>query len=65
MSETIKQPAIFYCYSIKLKDWLKLNGLYFIERRQHKNGNLYWTFEKNELLDKALTDWSKYKKIFN
>lgn len=61
----MNNKPIFYCYSIKLKDWLKLNGLYFIGRRQHKNGNYYWMFEKNELLDKALLDWDIYKKIFN
>lgn len=55
---------IFYCYSIKLKDWLKLNGLYFINKGIHPNGNIFWCFERNEQLDKALTDWDKYKKIF-
>lgn len=55
---------IFYCYSIKLKDWLKLNGLQYKSKRKHPNGNYYWTFVKDEALDKALTDWDKFKKIF-
>ena len=55
----------FYCYSIKLKDWLKLNGLQYTERRIHTNGNYYWLFQKDEHLDQALKDWDKFKKIFN
>ena len=59
------KSSIFYCYSQKLKDWLKLNGLAFIARKKHPNGNFYWMFERNEALDKALIDWDKYKKIFH
>lgn len=59
-----KTDNLFYCYSIKLKDWLKLNGLYFVRKGQHPNGNIFWCFQRNEKLDKALTDWNKYKQIF-
>lgn len=54
----------FYCYSIKLKDWFKLNGLQYVQRRIHSNGNYYWMFRKDEKLDQALKDWDKFKKVF-
>ena len=57
--------SYFYCYSAKLKDWLKLNGLQYKQRLKHNNGNYFWMFQRNESLDKALRDWDKYKKIFN
>ena len=54
----------FYCYSIKLKNWLKLNGVRFVDSGKHSNGNTYWRFSRDDKLDQALTDWKTYKHIF-
>lgn len=54
----------FYCYSIKLKDFLKMNGLRYEVRRKHPNGNYYWTFKKSKVLDDALAGWDEYKEYF-
>lgn len=54
----------FYCYSIKLKDFLKLRGLQYESRRKHPNGLNYWTFVKSPRLSEELAMWEVYKKIF-
>ena len=55
----------FYCYSIKLKDWLKLSGLQYNQKIKTKSGKYCWLFERGEELDAALSGWEKYKQIFN
>ena len=55
----------FYCYSIKLKDWLKLSGLQYNQRIKTKSGKYCWLFERGKELDAALSGWEKYKQIFN
>ena len=54
-----------YCYSIKLKDWLKLSGLQYNQKIKTKSGKYCWLFERGEELDAALSGWEKYKQIFN
>ena len=54
----------FYCYSIKLKDFLKMNGMRYLSRRRHPNGNYYWIFEKGKKLDDVLALWDEYKEYF-
>ena len=55
----------FYCYSIKLKDWLKLSGLQYNQKIKTKSGKYCWLFERGKELDAALSGWEKYKQIFN
>lgn len=60
----MKENNSFFCYSIKLKDFLKLQGLRYADTGMHHNGNLYWRFTKSEELDNALRKWNKYKEVF-
>ena len=54
----------FYCYSWKLKEYLRNNGLESIVSGIHPNTNKkYWVFEKdNKKLDELLTKWKLSKK---
>lgn len=54
----------FYCYSKSLCLFLKLNGFNYEKKMQHKNGTYYYTFRSCDALDKALTKWREYKKLF-
>jgi hypothetical protein len=55
----------FYCYSIQLKNFLKLQGINYECRGRHsKSGNLYWVFPNSPALDEALLCWNKYKLTF-
>ena len=59
------QKKNFYCYSIQLKNFLKLQGISYDRRFRHnKSGNQCWVYEENELLFQALLDWNEYKKFF-
>lgn len=55
---------MFYCYSLQLKNFLKLQGLSYVDRSLHRNGNHYWTFEYSDRLGDALNNWNEYKKVF-
>lgn len=54
----------FYCYSLKLKNFLKLQDIRYYYEAKHSNGNRYWIFISSDELNEALTDWNKYKQIF-
>lgn len=54
----------FYCYSIQLKNFLKLRGLTYEKRERHVNGNYYWMFVFTPELKNELENWNRYKKIF-
>lgn len=59
------QKKYFYCYSIQLKNFLKLQGISYDRRFRHnKSGNQCWVYEENELLFQALLNWNEYKKLF-
>lgn len=48
----------FYCYSYKLKCFLKSNGLRFISSGVNMNTyKKYWVFEGNDELNKLLDVW--------
>lgn len=55
---------LFYCYSRKLKHFLKMNNLSYVSRGTHPNGNYYWCFRKSQKLNEVLELWKRYKKIF-
>lgn len=55
---------VFYCYSIQLKNFLKLQGLRYEGKGKHKNGNTFWTFISSDELNAALAKWTVYKAHF-
>lgn len=54
----------FYCYSYQLMKFLNFNDIKYIKQKRHNNGNRYWVYESNDLLNNKLSDWNLYKKIF-
>ena len=53
---------LYYCYSYPLKKFLKDNGEYILVKGINPNNlKRYWVFEKNENLDKLLTEWQLRK----
>lgn len=55
---------IFYCYSKNLCHYLKMKGIDYLKKYQHKNGTYYYTFTRNKQLNDALTEWERYKRLF-
>jgi hypothetical protein len=52
----------FYCYSIKLKDFLKSRGFNYINKALNPNSKRpYFLFEKSKELDKAIELWNSIK----
>ena len=48
----------YYCYSYPQKKFLMDNGEYVIVKGINPNSKKrYWVFEKNDKLDKLLTEW--------
>lgn len=55
----------FYCYSLQLLRFLKLQGISYIYKSKHKKtGNTFWVFNRDAALDKSLEAWESYKKYF-
>lgn len=55
----------FYCYSIQLKNFLKLQGINYETRGRHrKSNNQFWVYSNSSALDEALENWNKYKQTF-
>jgi hypothetical protein len=52
----------FYCYSVKLKDFIKSMGLDYIKKDvNHRSGKPYFLFEKSKELDIAINKWNLIK----
>lgn len=52
----------FYCYSIRLKDFLKSQGLTYITKGINTNsGKPYFMFEKSDFLDVIIRKWNEIK----
>lgn len=61
----IDKERKFYCYSLGLKNFLKLQKLNYDSRGRHtKTGKYFWIYSSSEALDKALANWDIYKKTF-
>ena len=59
------QKKYFYCYSIQLKNFFKLQGISYESRFRHnKSGNQCWVYIEDDQLANALLDWNEYKKLF-
>lgn len=55
----------FYCYSIQLKNFLKLQGINYEFRGKHKKtNNWFWVFANSRELNIALEKWIRYKDYF-
>lgn len=62
MEETKKQ---FYCYSIQLRNFLKLQGINYSNKGRHKKtNNQFWIYDNSKALEKALDNWNIYKNTF-
>lgn len=59
-----KKDTYFYCYSLQLKNFLKLQGFTYLVQTKHKNGNRIWLFKSTPQLNESLTKWNKYKYVF-
>jgi len=54
---------LFYCYSVKMKDFIKSMGIYYISKGIHpKTNRVYFIFNKSIQLDEAIIMWNKIKK---
>ena len=52
----------FYCYSYRLMYFIKYNGVNNIKYDFNPKNNLkFFVFERNEKLDKVLTEWNNLK----
>lgn len=52
------ESKFYYCYSCRLKDFLKSQGFRFITKGLHsKSGRPFFMFEKSKELDESLSKW--------
>jgi len=57
------ENRFFYCYSVKMKDFIKSQGLSFILKAlHHKTHKPFFLFEKSEELDNAIELWNEVKR---
>jgi hypothetical protein len=60
--EANRVPHPFYCYSLKLKSFLKRTGIHYnCCARHYKTGKMFWVFERSDALSAALDEWNKHK----
>lgn len=60
------QKELFYCYSNRLNQYLKLLGFEIqTSGKNLESGNQYWSFERSEDLDFALRKWNELKQRFD
>ena len=56
------QSRFYYCYSYRLKKYLRDNNEYVVIKGIHPETlKRYWVFERNEHLDELLTKWNDVK----
>lgn len=62
-----KSNDLFYCYSCKMKDFIKSQGLNYLTKAKHpKTNRIFFIFKRGEELDKAIVKWqeiNEYKEI--
>lgn len=57
----MKTP-LYCCYSLKLRDFLKDNGVrYELCALNPNNQKMFWIYIRNDSLDALLTKWSERK----
>lgn len=53
---------LYCCYSLNLRQYLERHGLkYELAALNPNTHKLFWIYEKNNELDKLLTEWTKNK----
>jgi len=58
-----KSNDLFYCYSCKMKDFIKSQGLNYITIAIHpKTNRVFFIFKKSGELDKVIQLWNEIKK---
>lgn len=56
------ENKIFYCYSVKMKDFLKSQGFVYIAKALNPNSQKpYFMFDKSVELDEAIKKWNSLK----
>jgi hypothetical protein len=57
------ENKFFYCYSVRMKDFLKSQGICYITKALNpKSKRPYFMFEKSQNLDIAINKWNDLKK---
>jgi len=57
-----KSNDLFYCYSCKMKDFIKSQGLSYLTKAKHpKTDRVFFIFKKSLALDKAIELWNGIK----
>jgi hypothetical protein len=57
------ENKFFYCYSVKMKDFLKSQGFVYITKALNPNSQRpYFMFNKSIELDEAIQKWNSIKK---
>jgi len=52
----------FYCYSVKMKDFLKSQGFNYITKALNPNSKRpYFMFNKSQELDSSIQKWNSLK----
>lgn len=60
----MRNDKYYYCYSYPQKKYLMDNGERYVIKGNHVNSQkTYWVFERNEILDKLLTEWQLRKPL--
>lgn len=55
---------LYYCYSYKLHLFLTSLGFRYVDKSINTNTNTrYFTYEKSEILDRAIMEWNNVKHI--
>lgn len=56
---------LYCCYSIKLREFLFVNGLkYKLAALNPNSHKLFWVYIKDEKLDRLLSEWSKKNNFY-
>lgn len=57
-----KPNDLFYCYSCKMKDFIKSQGISYITKAIHpKTNRVFFIFNKSKELDVVITLWNEVK----
>lgn len=57
-----KEKNLFYCYSVKMKDFIKSQGIDYITKAIHPRTNrVFFIFPKSKSLDVAIEKWNLIK----
>lgn len=51
------QKELFYCYSNRLNQYLKLFGFEYIDKGNNQKGQEYRSYQRTDNLDFALKQW--------